>query len=92
MGNLPQLMGLQGITEIQVRGESEPCPLIGHLVLPGDEDALIFLELSCIWPWCAQGSGDRRRLLLGWRVGEGQVASGVLADAPHLILPAAWTR
>ena len=79
-------------TEIQIHGESEPCPLIGHLVLPGDEDALIFSELSCIWPWCAQESGDRRRLRLARRGGEGQVPSGVLADAPHLILPAAWTH
>ena len=75
-------------TEIQVRGESGPCPLVPS----GDEDALIFSELSCIWPWCVQGWGGQRRLLLGWRVGEGHVASGVLSDAPHLILPAAWTR
>lgn len=63
-------------------GRSEPCSVIGRLVLPGDADALIFSELSCIWLWCAQGWGDRARLLLGWRVGESQVASGVLADAP----------
>lgn len=74
-------------------GRSEPCSVIGRLVLPGDADAPYSQSSAASGCGVPRGGGIGRGCCWvgGW--GESQVASGVLNswDAPHLTLPAAWT-
>lgn len=73
-----------------VHGELEPCPLAGQLVAPGGKKTCS-QKLGAATPRGVSRGGGKGEPLLGGGMGTGRWPP-VLADGPHLIPPAAWTR